>query len=147
NSDVILHCRLTASVRGLRVPRCSARLNSLYKLSHSECGPTPVSAQGARMALVILLALCGSASSPVFGDQTTTAPKPAPSKKHRKSKIKKPAARTVHKPTARTVLKPTARTVVKPTARAVRKPVPKPPPPSADIPTVAESASVWRGCL
>lgn len=32
-------------------------------------------------------------------------------------------------------------------ARTARKPVRKPPPPSADIPLVVESASVWRGCL
>jgi murein DD-endopeptidase MepM/ murein hydrolase activator NlpD len=81
------------------------------------------------MALVILLALCAAASWPdaLTAQTTTPAPKPTSAKSKRKSKIKKPTARAVRKP--------------------VRKPTPKPPPPSAEIPAVVESASVWRGCL
>ena len=84
------------------------------------------------MALVSLLALCAVGSSPqALAAQATPAAKPAASKSRAKKRVKKPAARTVRKPAARTV----------------RKPVGKPLPPPADIPTVVESASVWRGCL
>ena len=41
--------------------------------------------------------------------------------------------------------KPATKKVAK--KRVARKPVRKPAPPSAEIPMVAESASIWRGCL
>jgi murein DD-endopeptidase MepM/ murein hydrolase activator NlpD len=71
------------------------------------------------MALVSLLALCAASSPYELAAQTI----PASSKSGRKSKIKKPAR------------------------KPARTPPRKPPPPAADIPSVVESASVWRGCL
>jgi murein DD-endopeptidase MepM/ murein hydrolase activator NlpD len=79
-----------------------------------------VSAAGGPIALVSLLALCAAASSPHALAAPVTS---APAKSGGKSRTKKL------------------------TARIVRKPARKPPPPPADIPTVVESASVWRGCL
>jgi murein DD-endopeptidase MepM/ murein hydrolase activator NlpD len=83
--------------------------------------------------VVGLLALCGAVSSPTLAAQTPPAPKPAASKSKSKAKkrVKKPAARAVRKPAV----------------RVARKPAGKPLPPPAEIPTVVESASVWRGCL
>jgi murein DD-endopeptidase MepM/ murein hydrolase activator NlpD len=79
-----------------------------------------------------LLALCAASSPQGLAAQTTPDSKPAASKASgKKRRTKKPAARTVRKPPA----------------QMRRLPVRKPPPPSADIPTVVESASVWRGCL
>jgi len=81
-----------------------------------------VSAMGGPIAS--LLALCAAAFSPhALVAQANSTSKPATVKASGKSSIKKHVA------------------------RAVRKPAGKPLPPPADIPTVRESASVWRGCL
>ena len=79
-----------------------------------------MSATGGPIALLSLLALCAAASPPHALAASTT---PASSKPGGKSSVKKPTGRTV------------------------RQRGRKPPPPPADIPTVVESASVWRGCL
>jgi murein DD-endopeptidase MepM/ murein hydrolase activator NlpD len=71
-----------------------------------------------RLALLGLLALCVASPHALAAKAKTPT-----SKSSRKRKAKKPVARTV------------------------RKPARKPLPPPADIPTVMESASVWRGCL
>jgi murein DD-endopeptidase MepM/ murein hydrolase activator NlpD len=74
------------------------------------------------MTLVGLLAICGTASLPFVSAQTPSTT--TPTKSSTKAKAKKT---TTRKP-------------------VVRKP-PPPPPPAAEIPSVMESASVWRGCL
>lgn len=119
--------------------RLLGTLDSLHKTGSGRCSPTCVSAlSGGPLALLGLLALCFAASSTqAIAGPAKPKSKRASSKASAKSSIKKSSVKKS------SVKKSTARTVSAPKPKAL----PKPPPPPADIPTVVESASVWRGWL